>query len=172
MANSRLMKYEGENVTFWYEHKKQRYTVVMKAFEFIESVIKHIPQKHQKLIRYYGLLSRRLRKWAEKVIDVWRRHEERLLGQQLELFQNLLESKREADEQHNRNSLQILCTRCFSEMELLFIAYLKGNDLWMIGGWRWLEQRLIHREMMRRERQKREEESAQLDFLSALRIAA
>ena len=78
---------------------KERYTVVMKVFDFIESVIKHIPQKHQnlcfgyrvarKLIRYYGLLSRRLRKWAEKVIDVWRRYEEMLLGRQLELFQNL-----------------------------------------------------------------------------------
>jgi hypothetical protein len=50
----------------------------MKVFDFIKSVIKHILQKHQKLIRYYGLLSRKLRKWAEKVIDVWRRHEERV----------------------------------------------------------------------------------------------
>jgi hypothetical protein len=109
---------------------------------------------------------------AEKVIDLWRRHEERLLGQQLELFQNLLESKKEADEQSNRNRLQILCPRCFPEMDLLFIACLKDNELWIIGGWRWLEQRLMYRELMQREKQKREEESAQLDFLSALRIAA
>jgi hypothetical protein len=172
IANSRLIRYDGDEVTFWYEHKKERYTVVMKVFEFIESVIKHIPQKHQKMIRYYGLLSRKLRKWAEKVIDVWRRNEKRLLGQQLELFQNLLESKKEADEQRNRNRLQILCPRCFSEMELLFIAYPKDNELWVLGGWRWLEQRLIHREIMRREKQKCEEESAQLDFFSALRIAS
>ena len=57
-------------------------------------------------------------------------------------------------------------------MELFSIAYLKGNELWMIGGWRWLEQRLIHREMMQRERQKREDQSAQLDFLSVLGLAA
>ena len=57
-------------------------------------------------------------------------------------------------------------------MELLFIAYLKDNELWMIGGWPWLERRLIYREMMQRERQKREAKSAQLDFLSALGIAA
>ncbi len=106
------------------------------------------------------------------MIDVWRRHEERLLGQQLELFQNLLESKKEADEQRNRNRLQILCPRCFSEMELLFVAYLKDNELWVIGGWRWLEQRLMCREIMQRERQKREAEFAQLNFLSELRIAA
>jgi len=172
IANSRLVRYDGEEVTFWYEHKKQQYTVVMKVFDFIESVIRHIPQKHQKLIRYYGLLSRRLRKWAEKVIDVWRRHEERLLGKQLELFQNLLESKKEADEQRNRMRLQILCPRCFSEMELLFIAYLKDNELWMIGGWHWLERRLMYREMMKREKQEREEECAQLDFLSLLGVAA
>ena len=65
-----------------------------------------------------------------------------------------------------------MCPRCGSEMELLLIAYLKGSELWAIGGWRWLERRLAFREEMRREKQKREEESAQLDFLSALRIAA
>ena len=57
-------------------------------------------------------------------------------------------------------------------MELLFIAYLRDNELWVMGGWHWLEQRLIHREMMQREKQKRGEESAQLNFLSALGIAA
>jgi len=172
VANSRLVSYDGDKVTFWYEHKKEIYTVVMKVFDFIESVIRHIPQKHQKLIRYYGLLSRRLRKWAEKVISVWRRHEEMLLRRQLELFQHLLESKKEADRQRNLNRLQILCPKCFSEMELLFIAYLKDNELWVIGGWRWLERRLVLRELMQQERQKHEEESAQLDFLSVLGIAA
>jgi len=44
--------------------------------------------------------------------------------------------------------------------------------LWIIGGWRWLERRLMYREMMQQERQEREEESAQLSFLSALGIAA
>ena len=94
------------------------------------------------------------------------------LQETLELFQNLLESKKKADEERSRNRLQILCPRCFSEMELLFIAYLKDNELWIIGGWHWLEQRLIHREMMRREKQQREDECAQLDFLSVLGIAA
>jgi len=172
VANSRLMKYDGENVTFWYEHKKEQYTVIMKVFFFIESVIKHIPQKHQKLIRYYGLLSRRLRKWVEQVISVWRRHEEMLLRRQLEMFHHLLESKKEADKQRNVNRLQILCRRCGSEMELFSIVYLKDNELWMIGGWRWLEQRLMWRELIRWEKQRCKEESAQLDFLSALGVAA
>ena len=57
-------------------------------------------------------------------------------------------------------------------MELFSIAYLKDNESWIIGGWRWLEQRLMYRELIQREKQKREEEPAQLDFLSALRIAA
>ena len=172
IANSRLVRYDGEEVTFRYEHKKEQYTVVMKVFDFIESVIKHIPQKHQKLIRYYGLLSRRLRRWAEKIIDVWRRYEKIVLGRQLELFQNFLESKKEADKQRNLNRLRILCPRCHTEMELLSIAFLKGNELWIIGGWQWLERRLMYREMMQREKQEREEECAQLDFLSLLGVAA
>ncbi len=120
IANSRLVRYDGEEVTFWYEHKKERYTVVMKVFDFIESVIKHIPQKHQELIRYYGLLSRRLRKWAEKAIDVWRRHEEMLLGRQLELFQQLLELKKEAEERRNHMRLQILCAKYWISEDLIF----------------------------------------------------
>ena len=76
-----------------------------------------------------------------------------------------MESKKAADKQRNRNRLQILCPRCRTEMELLFIAYMKDMDGW------WL-QRLMYCEMMQRERQKRGEEFAQLDFLSALRIAA
>jgi hypothetical protein len=49
---------------------------------------------------------------------------------------------------------------------------LKDNELWVIGGWHWLEQRLIYREIMQQEKPKREEESVQLDFLSVLGIAA
>ncbi len=68
--------------------------------------------------------------------------------------------------------LQILCPKCSSEMQLLSIVYLKDNELWVIGGWHWLEQRLTLRETMRREKQKREEEFAQMDFLFALGLAA
>jgi hypothetical protein len=42
-------------------------------------------------------------------------------------------------------------------------VYLKDNELWVIG---------VYREIMQQEKQKREAESAQLDFLSALGIAA
>lgn len=69
-------------------------------------------------------------------------------------------------------NLQILCRKCGSEMELFSIVYLKDNELWVIGGWHWLEQRLIYREIMQQEKPKREEESVQLDFLSVLGIAA
>ena len=89
----------------------------------------------------------------------------------MELFQHLLESKKEADKQRSHNRPQITCPRYGSEMELFPIAYPKGNELWMIGDLHWLERRLAFREEMGREKQKREEESAQLDFLSALGIA-
>ena len=90
----------------------------------------------------------------------------------MELFQHLSESKKEADKERNRTRLQILCRKCGSEMELFSIVYLRDSELWVIGGWHWLEQRLIYREMMQQEKPKREEESAQLDSLSALGIAA
>jgi len=57
-------------------------------------------------------------------------------------------------------------------LELFSIVYLKDNELWVIGGWHWLELCLIYREIMQQEKQRREAESAQLDFLSVLGTAA
>ena len=55
-------------------------------------------------------------------------------------------------------------------MELLLIAYLRDNELCVIGGWYWLEQRLMWSEVAQRENHKREAESDQLNCLSVLGI--
>ena len=35
--------------------------------------------------------------------------------------------------------IEILCPGCRTEMELLFMLYLKDNELWMIGDLHWLD---------------------------------
>lgn len=60
IATSRIDDYDGENVTFHY-HRHEDETLVTEtipALEFIERLIPHIPEKHFKMIRYYGLYAR------------------------------------------------------------------------------------------------------------------
>lgn len=64
IANTRISGYDGENVTFWYfDNKNQKHHRTLKIFEFIKSLIQHVPERQFKMIRYYGAYSR---KWKRK----------------------------------------------------------------------------------------------------------
>ncbi len=60
IAESRVIKYDGKEVTFWYESHEdnKRIEVELDALEFIKKVIIHIPEKNFKMIRYYGIYAR------------------------------------------------------------------------------------------------------------------
>jgi len=60
IATSRIDDYDGENVTFHYNrHEDEKLvTETVPALDFIERLIRHIPDKHFKIIRYYGLYAR------------------------------------------------------------------------------------------------------------------
>lgn len=69
VAESRLSRYDGKNVTFWYEDKqKVKHFVEMPVFDFIAAVIGHIPDKQFKTVRYYGAYSRTKRKKYKKLL--------------------------------------------------------------------------------------------------------
>jgi len=69
VAESRIEKYDGKNVTFWYvDNEDIRHYVTMTVEEFISAVIGHIPDRQFKTVRYYGVYYR-----------VKRRHFKRLL---------------------------------------------------------------------------------------------
>ena len=59
IATSRIDNYDGENVTFHYNrHEDEKLvTETIPVLQFIERLIQHIPEKHFKQIRYYGLYS-------------------------------------------------------------------------------------------------------------------
>jgi len=60
IANSRIDRYNGESVGFFYEdHERVRHRKIMMADEFISVIIQHIPDKNFRMIRYYGMYSRR-----------------------------------------------------------------------------------------------------------------
>ena len=60
IATSRIDKYDGDNVTFHYtKHEDNQYvSECVPALDFIKRLIIHIPEKHFKMLRYYGLYAR------------------------------------------------------------------------------------------------------------------
>lgn len=59
IAEYRILNYDGENVTFWYnDHEtKQRVEETLKAEVFIGKLLMHIPPKYFKMARSYGLYA-------------------------------------------------------------------------------------------------------------------
>jgi hypothetical protein len=104
IANSRIVFYDREIVRFYYlDHKtKKRVICEMKVFDFIASVVQHIPNKNFKMIRYYGLYSR---KGVKKVCEICL---------QSSLKEEVLFAENEV----------FWCPCCFEKM--IFVAYFKN----------------------------------------------
>lgn len=60
IATSRIDNYDGEYVTFHYTRHEDNKTVTERipALEFIQKLIQHIPEKHFKMVRYYGIYAK------------------------------------------------------------------------------------------------------------------
>lgn len=56
MAESRILDYDNQYVTFWYQRHDDNIIVIEKlhAYEFIQRLIMHIPDSNFKYIRFYG----------------------------------------------------------------------------------------------------------------------
>ena len=62
IAESRISEFNVETnmVTYWFvDENKVKQFVTLSALEFIGRLVRLIPEKNLKLIRYYGLYSRR-----------------------------------------------------------------------------------------------------------------
>jgi len=63
IANARIIAYNGEAVKFyWKDHEDRIHYKIMLVHDFISAIIQHVPEKNQKLVRYYGAYSRRKKK--------------------------------------------------------------------------------------------------------------
>mgnify|MGYP003483557116 FL=1 len=60
IATSRIDNYDGDNVTFHYNRHEDNALIyeTVPVLDFMEKLIQHIPEKHFKMIRYYGLYAR------------------------------------------------------------------------------------------------------------------
>ncbi len=69
IANSRITAYNKEAVRFCYkDHDKNVHYKIILVNDFISAIIQHIPEKNQKLVRYYGIYSRRKKKCIKSSI--------------------------------------------------------------------------------------------------------
>lgn len=60
MAQSRILDYDGQYVTFWYDRHEDNKHVIEKVhvYDFIKRLIIHIPDKFFNMVRYYGLYAK------------------------------------------------------------------------------------------------------------------
>ncbi|KZL90688.1 putative transposase [Clostridium magnum DSM 2767] len=60
IAESRILKYDGKKVVFYYERHEDRVRVEeeLDVLNFIGKIIRHIPEKNFKMIRYYGIYAK------------------------------------------------------------------------------------------------------------------
>lgn len=60
IATSRIDAYDGDSVTFHYQRHEDHKTITecIPAIDFIKRLIVHIPDKHFKMVRYYGIYAK------------------------------------------------------------------------------------------------------------------
>lgn len=116
MAQSRIKDYDGEWVTFEYEDKRAKEHVLtrLSAEAFLARLIRHIPDKHYRQIRYGGCYATRNRKRDLAVARACLKLEQ---GKQAEPM-NWRERRR------RENGLDpLVCPRCGEELVLMKVAY-------------------------------------------------
>jgi len=76
MAQSRIINYDGKYVTFYYQRHEdnQRIEETISAFNFIKRLIIHIPDIDFKMIRYYGIYSKK-HKFHDKMIMMFNKQQ-------------------------------------------------------------------------------------------------
>jgi len=73
IALHRIKDYDGETVTFEYQDKtdQKKKEEKISVEEFIARLIRQIPEEQFKVIRHYGVYSRRIKKVCKTIVAVW-----------------------------------------------------------------------------------------------------
>jgi hypothetical protein len=125
IADSRIINYDTEKVTFVYEREEKTYTVVMDKYEFIHNVIKHIPDKNFKMVRYFGIHARRAKKAVHIAMEK--------LGLLVKYVIKPFSWRKNVKEYTGKDPLK--CGDCGGEMLLYKVVYRnKNGDLKEYGG--------------------------------------
>ena len=75
VAECRVTDYDSKSVTFYYDEKNEKGEIIKRHYvtktveEFISAIIGHIPDKHFKTIRYYGIYHRPKRRYYKELVS-------------------------------------------------------------------------------------------------------
>ena len=134
IADSRILSYDGKDVTFSYRDRSESGKTIVRikkvpVLEFIHGVVRHIPPKQFKMVRYYGLYAPRKKAKVKKLMQqigsmlgravrklTWRERRVRTFGQD-----------------------PLTCPKCGStDMVLYSLTIPDGDGLKTVGGASWL----------------------------------
>ena len=133
IADSRIVSYDGQEVTFSYHERDKGHKVNRKktlpVLAFMHGVIRHIPPRQFKMVRYYGIYAPRKQALVKQLL----KRMGSLLGRVVSSVS--WRARRQRDFQED----PLRCPRCAStEMVLFSLTLPWGGQLRTIGGWSWL----------------------------------
>jgi hypothetical protein len=120
LAEYRISRYDGQKVTFWYKshETEQKEYETLNAIDFIQRLIDHIPVKGFKMVRHYGLYSRRSKRIALEILKGCRK----FIQCSLEFVSGLSDPiswRQRLIKSFGKDPL--ICPYCLQEMELWYI---------------------------------------------------
>ena len=132
ISNRRIVSYDGEYVYFIYEQYDKTFQKKLPKFEFIYSVVRHIPDKQFKTVRRQGLYARRSSSKYQIANELFSPAPKNTKFPEFNWRENILKFT---------GKDPVSCDKCGEEMELFKITYYDGTEYKTIGGWEWLEKR-------------------------------
>lgn len=126
LAEARILAYDSKTVTFYYEdwyYLKRPSQMTVSVEDFITRLIQHLPPKHFRLIRHYGLLNNRVKSKYSPLL--------RYLFGQIKSFNPVKDWRERQKEYQGQDPL--VCPLCGQEMKLVEIAFWskKYQCLWL-----------------------------------------
>ena len=125
ISETRIYKYDGETVTFLYKDTNtgEKIHLTLTVDEFIKRLIQHIPDKHFRQVRYYGLFAPKSQATgvniARKIVD---QPPARMIKPQPQTWRERRIAQNGFD--------PLICPYCNIELELIDVTYgLKPKNL-------------------------------------------
>lgn len=107
----RIKMYDGHHVMFEYRDKRtnRKEMKTMTTEEFIGALIRHIPDRHFRMIRHYGIYSRRIKSFIKKIVVVYQEKVKKLLIKSKQMLKSKTWEQR-MNEYFGKNPLD--CPNC------------------------------------------------------------
>ncbi|MFC1566533.1 IS91 family transposase [bacterium] len=124
IAETRISHYNGNSVSFWFDdkHLQKKVFITLSTTDFIKRLIRHIPDKNFKQIRYFGIFANRVK---SKLCNIVRN----ILNKKFIPVANTILSWRQRLTQLN-GSDPLACPNCKSIMQFSFALFpIRGAPL-------------------------------------------